>query len=56
VLAHAAERFVRLGTDGLPGLGSLREFRVAHASWLEPFADFMALKSFFDGQPWTTWP
>ena len=56
VLRQASERFFLLGTDGLPGLGSLSEFRLAHAGWLEPFADFMALKSFFDGQPWTTWP
>jgi len=56
VLRHAAGRFLALGTDGLPAFGSLKEFRRSHAGWLEPFADFMALKAFFDGQPWTTWP
>src|SRR4051794_9072925 len=56
VLRQAAERFFQLGADGLPDFGSLDEFRRSHASWLEPFADFMALKSFFAGQPWTLWP
>jgi 4-alpha-glucanotransferase len=56
VLAQAYDRFAMSGLDGLPGLGSLRNFRREQAGWLEPFADFMALKSFFDGQAWTMWP
>ncbi|MDP1579241.1 MAG: 4-alpha-glucanotransferase [Candidatus Didemnitutus sp.] len=56
VLAHAADRFLATGADECNGLGSLRRFRRANATWLEPFADFMALKAHFGGQAWTTWP
>ena len=56
VLARASDRFVSTGRDAVDGLGSFAEFRQAHAPWLEPFADFMALKSHFGGYPWTIWP
>jgi len=56
VLSRAYDRYARLETEGLPGLGSLRDFRREEGSWLEPFADFMALKAVFGGQPWTSWP
>ena len=55
-LAHAADRFTALGVDHLPGLGSLADFRRIHGLWLEPFADFMALKAHFQGSAWTNWP
>ena len=56
VLARAYDRFAAAGTDRLGEFGSLREFRRRHAGWLEPFADFMALKAHFGGSAWNTWP
>jgi len=56
VLALAHDRFAASGADGLEGVGPLAEFRRDHAGWLEPFADFMALKTHFGGRPWTNWP
>lgn len=54
-LAKAHDRFVAEDRAGLDGYGSLRDFRRRHAGWLEPFADFMALKTHFGGQPWPEW-
>jgi len=56
VLARAYDRFAVSGHDGLAGHGSFRDFRREQAGWLEPFADFMALKARFGGQAWTGWP
>ncbi len=56
VLARAYDRFAASGADRLPGLGLFQDFRATQAGWLEPFADFMALKSHFGGYPWTMWP
>ncbi len=56
VLARAADRFAASGADQIGGFGSLREFRREHAGWLEPFADFMALKAHFGGWAWNAWP
>ncbi|HKB89687.1 MAG TPA: 4-alpha-glucanotransferase, partial [Opitutaceae bacterium] len=56
ILARAHDRFVTSTKDEVDGLGSLAAFRRQHAGWLEPFADFMALKSHFGGRAWTTWP
>ncbi len=56
VIAQAADRFAASGRDGLPGLGSVREFQRKHASWLTPYAQFMALKSHFGGDAWIGWP
>lgn len=56
VLARASDRFAELKTDECCGFGSFKIFRRANAGWLEPFADFMALKAHFGGRPWTTWP
>jgi 4-alpha-glucanotransferase len=56
VLALAYDRFAATGKDKVNGLGSLARFRTEQAGWLEPFADFMALKAHFGGRPWTTWP
>lgn len=56
VITLAGDRFAASRRDTLEGFGSFREFRQRHAGWLEPFADFMALKAHFNGAPWTTWP
>jgi 4-alpha-glucanotransferase len=56
VLELAHDRLVARGADGVDGLGSLAGFRRQHASWLEPFATFMALKAHFGGDAWTRWP
>lgn len=55
-LAQAADRFEALGLEALSGFGSLAEFRRQQGAWLQPFAEFMALKAHFGGRPWTTWP
>ena len=56
VLARAHDRFVERGGDAVSGLGSFADFRRTHARWLEPFAEFMALKAHFGGYAWTYWP
>ncbi len=56
VLARAHDRFTAAGRAGLAGCGSLRGFGREHAGWLEPYADFMALKAHFGGYAWTLWP
>ncbi len=56
LLAKAHDRFAASGRTGIESYGSLAEFCRFHASWLEPFADFMALKAHFGGYPWTLWP
>jgi len=56
VLARAYDRFAAGGAAEVNGLGSFAAFRERNASWLAPFADFMALKTHFGGQPWTMWP
>ena len=56
VLAKAHDRFAATGRDGIKDYGSLAEFCRRHAGWLEPFADFMALKAYCGGGAWTLWP
>jgi len=56
VLAKAHDRFAASGRKAIDGCGALRAFCRTHASWLEPFADFMALKAHFGGYPWIVWP
>ena len=56
VLAVAGDRFLDSGADVFNGHGSFKTFRQEHAEWLEPFADFMALKAHFGGWAWNTWP
>jgi 4-alpha-glucanotransferase len=56
LLAQSYDRFAASGRDGIDGYGSLAEFCRLQANWLEPFADFMALKAHFGGYPWTLWP
>ncbi len=36
--------------------GDFAQFRAAHASWLDAFAFFTALKDHLNGRPWTEWP
>jgi 4-alpha-glucanotransferase len=56
VLAQAHDRFLATGEGRLDGLEALADFRAQNAGWLEPFADFMALKAHFGGEPWNQWP
>ena len=56
VLARAYDHFAASGAERLGDFGPFRDFRRAQACWLEPFADFMALKAHFGGRAWTTWP
>jgi 4-alpha-glucanotransferase len=55
-LSLAGDRFLASREDQCAGLGSYARFRRDHAKWLDPFADFMALKASFEGRAWTTWP
>jgi len=56
VLARAADRFAESGAAQFADFEPLNEFRVRHAAWLQPFADYMALKAHFGGEAWMTWP
>jgi len=56
VLARAYDRFAAFGADAVGSFGSFADFRRRHAGWLEPFADFMALKAHFGGWAWNAWP
>jgi 4-alpha-glucanotransferase len=56
VLTRAYDRFEASGADQIGGFGSFPEFRRKQAGWLEPFADFMALKAHFGGWAWNAWP
>ena len=56
VLAKAHDRYAASGSGESDGMGSLAAFRQQNAGWLEPFADFMALKAHFGGRAWTVWP
>ncbi|HLP01946.1 MAG TPA: 4-alpha-glucanotransferase, partial [Opitutaceae bacterium] len=56
VLARAHERFVATERTSLTGAETLATFEQRHVDWLEPYADFMALKGHFGGYPWTVWP
>ncbi|MBK8477818.1 MAG: 4-alpha-glucanotransferase [Opitutaceae bacterium] len=57
ILAKAHDRFVATGRDCLlDGDATLTEFAQRHTGWLEPYAEFMALKTHFGGYPWTLWP
>ncbi len=53
ILRRAAEAFERLASPSQRG--ALDEFRRVHASWLEDFTLFMALKGAHGGAPWPTW-
>lgn len=50
--AHAAHA---ASPRALP-YGDFAAFRRQQASWLEPYAAFMALKDEFGGRPWWDWP
>ena len=53
LLARAYALYRRQGPPALRH--SVDDFAAAHASWLAPFALFMALKDAHDGRPWTLW-
>ncbi|MCC5022644.1 MAG: 4-alpha-glucanotransferase [Candidatus Synoicihabitans palmerolidicus] len=36
--------------------GSFKTFKKTHSEWLAPYCDFLALKDYFQGQPWWLWP
>jgi 4-alpha-glucanotransferase len=55
VLRLAFRRFSQGRRDNLPGYGSFKAFKADKASWLEPFAFFMALKAAHGGKPWYEW-
>lgn len=55
IIAGAHRRFIARG-ERIDGWEPYRDFCDAHRSWLEPYADFMALKSQFGGRPWNQWP
>lgn len=48
--AARARRFTKLP------YGDFNAFLAAHASWLEGFALFLALKDHYEGKPWWLWP
>ena len=56
VLALAYDRFAASGAEKLPGFSSFELFHDRHASWLDPYSNYMALKAHFGGRAWTTWP
>ncbi len=56
VLARAADRFRERGLTQFADFGPLHDFRQQRAAWLQPFADYMALKAHFGGEAWMTWP
>jgi len=50
--------YTRYRQAGLPDLGaeSFADFKAAHASWLDPYACFRALKDSLGGRAWWEWP
>lgn len=52
-LAH--KRFSEKGLAYLPNYGDYAAFKADHASWLLPYAQFMALKEHFGGKAWIEW-
>jgi 4-alpha-glucanotransferase len=55
VLRLAFEKFRSAKRAALP-YGDFGEFKEKHASWLDSYALFQALKTHFNGSPWTAWP
>ena len=55
LLDRAYERFVAAGRPDWEN-ARFASFVSAEASWLEPYALFMALKHYNGGKSWTTWP
>lgn len=55
VLDAVYETFVR-GKKKIRPYGSFESFKKKHATWLEPYAYFQALKAHFQGKPWYEWP
>jgi len=55
ILKLAFRNFSKAKRDVLPGYGSFKKFKAEKAAWLNPFATFMALKSYHSGHPWYEW-
>lgn len=55
ILRAAYDQFHAGRKTPLP-YGDFEAFKSKHASWLDAYALFMALKDHFEGQPWTHWP
>ena len=55
VLFKAAAAFTKSGRDFAP-YGDFDAFRDKHATWLQPFSLFCAIKDHFGGNAWWTWP
>lgn len=53
VLDKAYRRFQ---ARGAPADGEFEKFCDRHASWLEDYSLFVALKAHFEGAPWPDWP
>ena len=55
ILQRAHERFLQRGAE-VPGWPAFQDFCRREAAWLEPYAEFMAIKAHFDGRAWMQWP
>lgn len=55
ILRQACDRAVEAKRSPSP-YGDYAAFKARHASWLEPFACFQALKDHHDGRSWIEWP
>lgn len=51
ILEKAVARFLEIGD-----LRDYEEFVTRNAKWLEVFAEYMAIKEYFDLKAWTEWP
>ncbi len=56
LLGLASRRFQEREQAYVGDYGLFSEFQKEHASWLDPYALFMALKERHGGQAWTSWP
>lgn len=55
ILRKAFDRLRQAKSCDLP-YGDFGTFKEKHASWLDPYAFFQALKNHFQGAAWTQWP
>lgn len=55
VLRLVYRNFCKKKLSYLPNYGYFQDFKEQHASWLDPFALFMAMKENFNGKPWYEW-
>ncbi|MDP0500041.1 MAG: 4-alpha-glucanotransferase [Verrucomicrobiota bacterium JB022] len=56
ILSLAYERFKGQHSDTVADYGSFDAFCDAQGDWLQPFAEFMAVKAHFGGRFWGEWP